>query len=206
LLQLGYHYEEHLDILINLNKPIAEIWKELHPTRRKQIERGYRRGVQFISDPDNSFLAKCYDLIVATYQRIKLPLPNKDFIKNALNLFPKNIDFFVLEFQGNIIGCRFVLLYKKMIYDWYAGSDIKFLDKYPNDILPWEVMKWGAKNGYEIFDFGGAGKPGVPYGVRDFKLKFGGELVNPGRFEKIHKPVKMRIAKTGFRVWQFLKK
>ena len=36
--------------------------------------------------------------------------------------------------------------------------------------------------------FGGAGKPDKPYGVRDYKLKFGGQLVNWGRFEKVHKP------------------
>jgi lipid II:glycine glycyltransferase (peptidoglycan interpeptide bridge formation enzyme) len=35
----------------------------------------------------------------------------------------------------------------------------------------------------------GAGKPDIPYGVRDFKMAFGGQLVEHGRFLCIHKPL-----------------
>ena len=34
----------------------------------------------------------------------------------------------------------------------------------------------------------GAGEPGVPYGVRDFKSLFGGDLVEQGRFLCVCKP------------------
>lgn len=101
-----------------------------------------------------------------------------------------------------MIGVRIVLCYKELIYDWFAGADEKYLRYRPNDILPWEVMKWGSLNGYKVFDFGGAGIPNVPYGVRDYKLKFGGELVNFGRFENIHKPILMKIGKFGLRVYK----
>jgi lipid II:glycine glycyltransferase (peptidoglycan interpeptide bridge formation enzyme) len=66
-------------------------------------------------------------------------------------------------------------------------------------------MEWGHNNGYEKFDFGGAGKPDEEYGVRDYKLKFGGELVNWGRFQKVHKPFLMRVGKLGFKIWQKLR-
>ena len=36
---------------------------------------------------------------------------------------------------------------------------------------------WGAENGYRLCNFGGAGKRDEEYGVRDFKAKFGGELI-----------------------------
>jgi serine/alanine adding enzyme len=203
----GYTYEEHLDILIDLSKPSDMLWKELHPTRRKQIERGYRRGVvlSHYPTPDSETVTESYDLISALYRRIKLPFPKKDFFQKSSAQLRDKIGLFVLKYQGKIIGCRFVLLYKKMIYDWYAGSDDNARDKYPNDILPWEVIKWGAENGFEVFQFGGAGKPGVPYGVRDYKMKFGGSLVNFGRFEKVHKPALMRIARLGLKIWQKIK-
>ena len=204
----GYQYEDHLDILNNLDKPVETLWKDIHPTRRKQIERGYRRGVEFyfIQTPNEAVLTECYELISSLYRRIKLPIPQKELFTNSYIALNNKNGLFILKFNDRIIGCRFVLLYKKMIYDWYAGSADDFLDKYPNDILPWEIMKWGAENGYTIFDFGGAGKPGVPYGVRDFKLKFGGELINLGRFQNIYKPITMNVAKLGFRAWQLLKK
>ena len=47
---------------------------------------------------------------------------------------------------------------------------------------------YANNNGIEHFDFMGAGAPDKDYGVRDFKAKFGGELVEHGRFVYICKP------------------
>jgi lipid II:glycine glycyltransferase (peptidoglycan interpeptide bridge formation enzyme) len=76
---------------------------------------------------------------------------------------------------------------------------------HPNDLIPWDVFLWGKENGFTRFDFGGAGKPDVPYGVREYKKKFGGKMVSYGRYEKINKPNLMKIAKTGFQIMQWLK-
>ena len=108
--------------------------------------------------------------------------------------------------NGSLIGTICILVYREKLYDWYAGSLKAYYRKYPNDLLPWEVFKWGQKAGCTIFDFGGAGKPNREYGVRTYKEKFGGSLVNYGRFEKIHQPIKFQMAKLGFRLWQRLKK
>ena len=48
--------------------------------------------------------------------------------------------------------------------------------------LRWISIDYACKNGIEKFDFMGAGSPDEDYGVRDFKAKFGGSLVEPGRF------------------------
>ena len=53
---------------------------------------------------------------------------------------------------------------------------------------------------YTIFDFGGAGKPNEEYGVRDFKKKYGGKLVNFGRYEKVHSPKKLKVSKQVFKL------
>ena len=41
----------------------------------------------------------------------------------------------------------------------------------------------------------GAGKPDEGYGVREFKSKFGGELVELGRFLSINNPILYSIGK-----------
>ena len=56
----------------------------------------------------------------------------------------------------------------------------------PNEVLTWELLRWGCENGFELYDFGGAGRPSQKYGVRDFKAKFGGQQVDYGRFKNIH--------------------
>jgi serine/alanine adding enzyme len=111
---------------------------------------------------------------------------------------------FLAMSEGKIIGTMYVLCFKDVMYDWYAGSFKAYYNKYPNDLIPWEAFLWGKMNGYKYFDFGGAGKPDIPYGVRDYKLKFGGELVNYGRFEKIHKPFLMELGKLGLKTYKKL--
>ena len=62
----------------------------------------------------------------------------------------------------------------------------------------WDIIRWGAKNGYGVLDFGGAGKPGEEYGVRDFKSKFNGKLVNFGRNTRVHAHLRMKISETAY--------
>ena len=97
------------------------------------------------------------------------------------------------------------LVYQKTIYDYYAGAYKEYYKKYPNDLIPWEVFIYGKKNGFTFFDFGGAGQPNVPYGVREYKKKFGGELINFGRFEKIHKPMSCKLIKLALEFRNYFK-
>jgi serine/alanine adding enzyme len=208
-LRQNYTFEEHLDIIIDLQKEISALWENIHPTRRKQINRGGRRGimtriVDVLSHEDTRI---CFSILKQVYNEARLPCPKEEFFENAIQIFSK-IDAFkaaLAIYNDQIIGFRFFLCYKRQIYDWYAGSLRDHYDKYPNDILPWEVIAWGSKKNYKLFDFGGAGKPGVKYGVRDYKQKFGGRLVNYGRYEKIHKKLAFTFANTGFKVWRIFK-
>lgn len=190
LTKSGYFFEDHLNILINLTQGSDDIWSGINTSRRKQIKRGYNRGIT-VSEIDEyieSDIATCHEIISKVYKKIKLPFPEKSFfLESSKILFSENhLKIFVAITENKIIGCRFVIIFKEYIFDWYAGSDSEYYSLYPNDILPWEVFKWGSNNGFSIFDFGGAGKPDQPYGVRDYKLKFGGTLVNYGRFIKIN--------------------
>ena len=202
-----YEYEEHLDILVDLNKSEKELWKEVNPRGRNKIRRAQKEGTAFKDLTGKINVMAFYDILDDVYRKAKLPLPGVSLFRSAADVLleKKMIRFFAAVNNNKVIGTLIALCYKDTIYDWYAGSYREFYNKYPNDILPWNVFLWGKENGYTLFDFGGAGKPGEPYGVRDYKKKFGGTFVNFGRYEKIHKPILMKIARTGFRVWQKVK-
>lgn len=192
-------YEDHLDILFDLKKGEEVLLKEMKRDRRKGINQAYNKGilVKKIDLENKEVLNETYLILKNVYQRIKLPIPSIDYFRNVKKKLGKNLLSLGLYVENELIAVRLVLCYKNLIYDWYAGAKDEFLSFRPNDVLPWEIMKWGIKDKFETFDFGGAGKPNIPYGVRDFKLKFGGELVNFGRFEIVHKPFLMKMAKTG---------
>jgi len=203
----GFEYEDHLDIIVDLNKNEEELWKEVNTKRRNEIKRAKKEGTTFFVKSTLNDLHECYSILKSVYKKAKLPIPNINFFENILINTNNNtgLKLFCACNESKIIGCMLALVYKNAIYDFYAGAYPEYYNKYPNDLIPWEVFLWGKEHGFELFDFGGAGKPNKPYSVRDYKLKFGGELVNYGRFEKVHKPLLMEMGKTGLKIWQKLK-
>lgn len=198
---IGFDYNEHLNILFDLTKGEDNLWMDIHKYRKKEIRNCYKKGisVRLIQNHENDLLLKAYEMIFKLYKKLYLPVYSKNFFDIASKiLFPLDyLKVFGAFLDKKLIGVRYILCYKNMLYDWFAGSDEDYLKFKPNDVLPWEVIKWGANNGFEIFDFGGAGKPGVYYGVREYKQRFGGKFVNYGRYENVHKSYLMKIGVFG---------
>ncbi len=202
-----FKYEPHLDILINTENPFESIIETFHKSRIRNYNKALNKGVTIKLIDKYDDIVKCYDLLLKTYQRVKLPYPDITLFKAVYEiLLPKNYCLiFGLFYQDLLIGFRLVLTYKNCMYDYYAGSSAEHTNKYPNDVLIFEILKHACNTNFDVFDFGGAGKPGVPYGVRDHKMNFGGNLVEYGRYEKINQPISYSIAKTAFGVWKFFK-
>jgi hypothetical protein len=202
----GFIYEDHLDIVHDLSSK-DNIWDNMKSNARNKIRQSFKANLNFVEIHDETMIEKLYEILKSVYNHAKLPLVDIDLFLNAYKIMNKKemIKFFVAVKDTEMIGTRIVFTYNKTIYDWYAGSDYKYYKYNPNDFLPWKVMEWGHENGYKYFDFGGAGKPDKPYGVRDYKLKFGGELVNWGRFEKVHQPLLMKVGEIGFEMYKRIK-
>jgi serine/alanine adding enzyme len=62
----------------------------------------------------------------------------------------------------------------------------------------WQAITDGKASGCTTLDFGGAGRPDEPYGVRDFKAKYGGQLVDFGRDVWSSAPVRLRLSRGGY--------
>ena len=87
------------------------------------------------------------------------------------------------------------------VYEWFeCGLNAEYKEQYPAVMATWAGMEYAAEHDIPRCDFMGAGEPGVPYGVRDFKEKFGGELVEHGRFLYIAKPMLYQIGKLGVKI------
>lgn len=204
--EYGFKYIEHLNLIHDLTLDEDELWKRLNGKRRNEIRKAYKEGVTVEVTKSNQDILVAYDILKEVYHYAKIPLSDFDFFQNLIKYTDskRGVKLFVAKYEGEIIGCMFTLVYKHTIYDFYAGSFRKYYKKNPNDIIPWEVFKWGKDNGFRIFDFGGAGKPDEKYGVRDYKKKFGGDLVQYGRFEKIHNKPLFFMMKLGFIIWKII--
>lgn len=198
---LGYQYELHLNYLIDLNRSTEEIWGDIHKPRRKGINRAEKVGIKVRKIKTREEIMDCYKVIEETYKNVRLPLADISILESAYDeLYDKGlIDFYLAILDNEVVGSRVILNYKGTVHDWYAGSkqDINYV----NEAVVWHILsEFAGKE--RVFDFGGAGHPEKPYGVREFKKRFGGEEVNYGRYKKSHNKAREEIMKSGLKIYK----
>ena len=201
--ECGFAYEEHLDYLIDLNCSPDQVLQNMGPRTRKHIRRALRKGNVVVEQvTTRNQISAWYELVRTTYQAAHVPLADRSLFEAAFDiLYPRSmIQFWLARIGTRYAAASAELVYKDVIYGWYGGMDRAFAEDLPGELLMWRILEWGAQAEYKTYDFGGAGKPGEPYGVRDFKAKFGGRLVCFGRNICIHAPGLLRLSTLGYRI------
>lgn len=204
-IKAGFVFENHLDIVHDLRMDGEEIRKKVSRNKRNNVVKAQNRGAVFSEIASIEEFEAAIGLVFETYRRVGLPCPTKAFFIKAYHALQGVLKTFVVVFEGKPVGVRLELCYKNMVYDWYAGSDDHYKNCYPNDVLPYNILFWAKENKYNTFDFGGAGKPNVEYGVRDHKLKFGGDLVDYGRYERVNSKMIIFFSEKAFALLKKLK-
>lgn len=199
---VGYHYTDHLNYVTDLRCPLDELWKRTSRQCKGNIRHGTREGVTIRPVTDRKDLNAVYTLLQASYKHARVPMADKSLFTAAFEmLYPRRmLEINVAYHDGKPIGADLLLLYRDYVFDWYRGSDrVKSL--YPGECLVWHQLQWAKENGFATYDFAGAGYPDIPYGVREFKAKFGGSLVTFGRYRHIYAPRRLFLAER-FYQWQ----
>ncbi|MBN2237023.1 MAG: peptidoglycan bridge formation glycyltransferase FemA/FemB family protein [Bacteroidales bacterium] len=185
----GFKYTPHLNYFVPLKN--EDLVPKLSKSKVRQVKKGLERGAEIIENPSLEQVEDFYQILKNLYnKRIKKPLPSWSFFKSFYELQQTETigNYKLVSYNTKIIGGIMLPVYNdKTVYEWYvAGNDHDYKELYPSVLATWAGLKFAKENGFSSFDFMGAGFPNIPYGVRDFKSKFGGQLVNYGRFRKIH--------------------
>jgi serine/alanine adding enzyme len=199
----GFAYEDHLNYLIDLDRSPEAVLQSMGRRTRKHLRRALREDKVVIEEANQcEQVTLLYRLLRQTYAVANVPLADPSLFEAAFDvLHPQGMAKFLLARVGEAYVAGSVeLIYRDAIYGWYGGTDRSYSRYLPNELLTWHILKWGAENGCQVYDFGGAGKPDEEYGVRDFKAKFGGELVSFGRNTCVHAPRMLRLSELGYRL------
>lgn len=178
----GFAYHAHLNFHLDTTT-LDIINSNLSRTRKRHIHVGLRDGATLETASSESDIDEFYNILLDLYKtKVKKPLPPPEFFHKLHQLASAKI--LVVKYNKQVIGgMAYVCLDKKVGYEWYVcGKDEAFKTLYPSELATYAGIQATADNGCPRFDFMGAGKPGVEYGVRNFKALFGGTLVEHGRF------------------------
>lgn len=195
----GYEYLEYLNYLYDVGQPIKAQWSEVHKSAQRAIRQCEKRGLTVAEVRDDAAIDMLYPLLQLSYGHSGVPLADKSLFEAAVaELVPHGYAKFFAVFEDNLpVAMDVMLTYKDRIYFWYGGVSRAAAGS-PCSMLRWHEFQWAHENGFAVCDSGGAGWPGVPYGVREFKRKFGGELVQYGRYRKVYSPWKLAVAERAY--------
>jgi serine/alanine adding enzyme len=205
--ECGFSYEDHLNFLIDLDRPPEQVMQDIGSRTRKNIRRGLRKGEVILRHVTvREEISLCYELFQRSYANAQVPLADISLFEAAFDvLHPRDmVRFWLARVEDIYVATSVELLFKDVVYGWYGGVDRDYSNHMPGELLTWHILEWGAKRGYRVYDFGGAGKPDEDYGVRDFKAKFGGELVCFGRNTYVHSPRLLSLSELGYRIYRRL--
>jgi lipid II:glycine glycyltransferase (peptidoglycan interpeptide bridge formation enzyme) len=182
-----------------LRKSPDELIQRMKKNGRRDLRKGQGQGLVPQDATSISGVDEVYSLLQETFARARLPLVPKELFVNALNvLAPRNmIRLFLVRLEGRPAAGGVVLCHRETVFFWYAGMT-RLTNIRSMEVLCFEMLQWGHSQQYTTFDYGGAGWPDKPYGVREFKAKFGGELVDHGRYRKIYSPLKFAVAEKAY--------
>ena len=184
----GFVYKPHL------NFHVDPATNNLSDNRKRQL----KKSDAVVSEGVNELeIREWYEVLSELYRtKVKTPLWPIDFFLEA---YRQGVGKFLLvKHEGKVIGGSMVVMSERVkelgnegtVYEWFeCGLNADYKEQYPSVMATWAGMQYANGHGCARYDMMGAGVPGVPYGVRDFKSEFGGELVEHGRFLCVNNPV-----------------
>ena len=187
----GFSYKPHLNFHVDPSS------NNLSDNRKRQLKKSDAVVSEGVSELE---IREWYKVLSELYRtKVKTPLWPIEFFLEA---YRQGIaKFLLVKHTGRIIGGSMVVADERTVYEWFeCGLNAAYKDQYPSVMATYAGIQLAKQSGCKRYDMMGAGDPGVPYGVRDFKAEFGGKLVEHGRFLCVCKPMLYRIGKWGVKI------
>jgi len=200
--QNGFKFIEWLNFILDVNKNNDPL-KLLKKNRRWEIRKSKRTGaITTLAKSEDEVLKLLHILKNLYLHKIKKPLPPLEFFLNLFKL--SDSKYFLVKYNNEIVGGTICLIFKDTLYEMYECGYDHIKDVYVHSLATFAPIEYSAKNNIRYFDFMGAGSPKQDYGVRKFKEKFGGQLVNYGRYIRINNTFLYHLGKLGLKFYQKL--
>lgn len=202
----GFAYEAHYDVQVDTSS-MEVVTGKLDRNRKRNIKKALENGIVIDENPTADDLKQYYLMLDELYTtKVKTPLFPFEFFEK-LRSCPSSLFIMAKDPGGHLLsGLVCVLFDNRAVYAWMAcGDDANNRLLSPSVMANYAGICYSAEHGISRFDFMGAGKPDDGgYGVRDFKLKFGGELVEFGRNVYICNRLLFGIGKLGVKIMKKL--
>ncbi|HEX3964926.1 MAG TPA: GNAT family N-acetyltransferase [Trebonia sp.] len=150
-----------------------ELMKAMDSTRRKEIRRSERMGLQvYPASLDDFKLMDIWNEQLYASQGLRPIYPPGTYerIFSALNGAPGS-SFYSARIDGRTVGVQINLSSARRVFAWQAGIDGSFRSPSPQSILMWHTARQARDAGADEFDLVGAPSEGIA----TYKIRLGAE-------------------------------
>ena len=120
--------------------------------QRRMVRQGAKNGLQAVFD--NERLSEFYEVYAESVRNLGTPVYGFGFFKRLVKTFGDRCRVLLIEYNGKVVAAVLSFFYREQVLPYYGGALKEYLHLAPNDFMYWELMRYGASNGYKIFDFG----------------------------------------------------
>jgi hypothetical protein len=198
----GWNYIPYLDVTLNLEGINRETLTSLfNYNRRREIKQTISLGTTYSQCSQENEILEIYQILKELYSnKVKLPLPPFEYFFEYFKAGMLKV--FIVIHEGKTIGGSFCpILPDKGLYTYYYCGLRNYNKRiFPTHLAILAALEYAIDNNIPNIYFMGAGRPGIEYGIRKYKLEFGGDLVENGRFLKVLNPFFYNLGKFGIKV------
>ncbi len=156
-LRLPTWYEK-LTMRLDLGMSEADLWKRLSPERRNRIRKGHKSGLS-VSFHGSEALDTFYRIFAINMRDLGSPVHSRRFFHRMFAHLSAYLRIVLVHDQEQAIGAACCLFYQDVIaIPGWISSLRRFFHLCPNQVLHWELMRFGIAHHYRTLDLGRASK------------------------------------------------
>jgi peptidoglycan pentaglycine glycine transferase (the first glycine) len=193
----GSYFQPRQEWFLNIEKTPVELLAEMHQKTRYHVRLAERKGVttKIISAGFGAYYADFYRLMKVTAERGKFALHPEEYYKNIFESLEKNYDgksFLSIAYLGEeMLAIDLVIVFGNVANYVFGGSSSEHRNLVPTYLAQWAAIIQAKTLGCREYNFGAVsvGKTSDWSGITDYKVKFGGHLVeHSDYYDLIKKP------------------
>lgn len=173
-LNLGWKTSlQRVNMVMELKSDEDSMWKALTSERRNRIRKSKKNELE-TSFYGLDAIDEFYNILAVNMRDLGSPVHSKEFFINIMKVFENRTKIIVVNQGSKPIGAAICFFFKDTISVPWVSSLRDSFRLYPNNILYWEVIRYGCNHGYKHFDFG---RSSIGSGTFEFKKQWGAKPV-----------------------------
>lgn len=177
-LDLRHRYSNHLDmprlgskltLVLELLDNADAMWKRFDAKLRNQVRKAMKSGLTAEWSGVEG-LADFYTVFAVNMRDLGSPVHSRQFLAAIFAEFPESAKLMLVRKGQQTIGGAVCLSFRDSLIVPWASSYREYFSLCPNNLLYWEMIRWGCEHGYRRFDFG---RSSPKSGTYHFKKQWG---------------------------------